>query len=578
VSFRRTLIFLIIFAALACFFYFYEIRGGEARKEAEKSATLIFSFKPEEVKKLSLQRPDGHIVAMKTDAGWQITEPLQASAEERVIDDVLKALAELTYERDLGAQSDPAAFGLNEPEIEVELADSRNAIGKLLIGKGTPDGANVYVKRLTDEPVFTIARSAKDKLDRTLFDLRDKTIFDFSVPDVKAVTIVRDGETYTLENKPEGEWTMTSPMEHDADAAKVTTLLDAIRYGRVKKFVDEDASDLSQYGLADPAARVELVLADGTRSLSLGRKTGPESENVYASKDERRQVVELDTEILDKLPADIDDWRNRQLVKINRNKIVGIEVVSPAGQIILERPTGESEEWTLGEPEQGVADEEKMNRLLSDLHSARVARFLKADESKTAARAFDTPTVQLTIREQEAEAPLTLSLSKLEGKPDGYARLGDKGEIFAVEEGLLTKLTMKPDAMRDRSVLRFDAEEIEKIEVGTREKSFVLTRDGVQWKVPRGLNMEPYEIDQFLWNLKELDYETTEPKAEDDASYGFDSPTMTVKLWRSEQESPLQLIIGKRIPEKSEYYAVGADDKKVMRMNDALISDWLQRF
>ncbi|UCD58543.1 MAG: hypothetical protein JSV16_05390, partial [Candidatus Hydrogenedentota bacterium] len=74
-SYRRTLVFLIIFAALATFFYFYEFKGAETRREAEQKAKLLFSFEPEDVTMLALRKPEQLIVAQRENDKWTITEP-----------------------------------------------------------------------------------------------------------------------------------------------------------------------------------------------------------------------------------------------------------------------------------------------------------------------------------------------------------------------------------------------------------------------------------------------------------------------------------------------------------------------
>ena len=136
---------------------------------------------------------------------------------------------------------------------------------------------------------------------------------------------------------------------------------------------------------------------------------------------------------------------------------------------------------------------------------------------------------------------------------------------------------MGPDEMRDRSVLRFEVADIEKVEVARGEKLLTIKRKGTEWKAPAGLEMESYEIDQFLWDLRRLKYKTIEPE-EDDDSYGFNSPILTVKLWNSGKSDPLGLAVGKTIPRRDLYYLRGDDGTHIMEVEGTLISRWLDKF
>lgn len=577
-SYKRTLVFLVAFLALAAFFYLYEIRGGETRREVEQKAKLLLSFKPEDVTMLALRRRAELIIVEKDDGEWKIVEPVSAPAERQTIMQILDALAELKYERNIGERTDLESFGLSEPEVAVEIKGSQEEIGKLLLGAHTPDGGNFYIRKAGEQQVFTATKSAKDKIDRSLYDMRDKTLFDFSAPDVKTLTISRNGQALAFVNRPKGEWTMTSPEEHSAGTGRITALLDSIRYARIKKFVEEHASDLGDYGLAPPSARVELGLDEGTRVLSFGKESASDSRGIYASRNSKPQVLELDPEMFDKLSTDVDDWRDRRLVKLERTDVARLQIHSPAGEITVERSAEDSDEWKLTEPEPAIADTDRVEDLLSGLQDASVIRFLKGADLDAAERIIEKPVLRLVAWEKESEAPLTLLLSKSGATPEVYARTEQDGEIFAVDEGLLKELTIGPDEIKDKSVLRFDKADIVKIEIAKGEKSFVMKRKDVTWKMPDSLQMEPFEMDQLLWNLRELEYNAIGPKEKDDASYGFDFPTLTVRLWSAEGGSGMRLVIGKRTPEQDSYHVLGNDDTQVMEVNDALLTPWLDKF
>jgi len=579
VSYRRTLVFLVIFVALATFFYIYEIRGGEARRRVEEQKGLLFSFKPEDARKLTLKKAMDTIVIEKQDAGWMITAPVTAPAEQGSVDRMLDSLVELKSERDIGAQGDLGPFGLAEPETEVEIAGGGGVLGSILLGTSTPDGSKLYVKLSEKEPVYTVSNSLRGGLDKTLFDLRDKKVVDFSIPDVTGVKLFRNGQTFVFEKSADGDWAMTSPAEHNADAGKVRRLLDSIRFARVKKFVEEDATDLAEFGLESPSALVKLEFADKTTSVAFGDRSGPDdSGNIYARRNEERQVLELGAVIMDNLSDDVDEWRDRTLLAFERSDVARLRILSTDGNITVERSTEDTEEWVLTEPETAAADRDEVQSLLSYLSSAKGARFLKGKDLETAERALKTPEAQLKLWRKDSEEPLTLSISQSDDQSEIYARTEPDGEIATVHRGLLDELTGDPDRLKDRAVLKFATPNIEKIEISIGERSFAVKREGVRWDMPRGLDLEDYELDRFLWDLHEVDYSAIVPRDDDDAAYGFDSPAMTIELWAAGADAPLRLVVGSRIAERNSYYVLGGDKERVMEIEEARVSDWLEKF
>ncbi|UCD58642.1 MAG: DUF4340 domain-containing protein [Candidatus Hydrogenedentota bacterium] len=579
-SYKRTLVFLIIFVALAAFFYLYEFKGGEARREAERKAKLLFSFKPESVTELVLRKPEEVIVTERENGKWTIKEPVNAAAEQRTVEQILNTLSDLKYERDIGPQADLLPFGLSEPEVEVEIKGTQGIIDRLLLGASTPDGANSYAKRSSGEQVFTVSKSARSTMDRSLFDMRDKTVFDFSVPEVQGLTAYRNGRTLKFEKRQEGEWMMSSPEERIADAGKIRGLLDTIKYARIKKFIEEEASDpdLQKYGLASPSARLELALGDTMKVLAFGNQTGSDSQSVYVRRGNQRQILELGVDILNSLSADVDDWRDTHVAKFARNDVARLQIDSPAGAIAVERSEENFEDWRLVKPEPGVADEDRVGTLLSDVRNARVTRFPKADELTAAEASFENPLIRLSLWNKNNETLLTLLLSDSGNKDELYAGMEETGEILVVDEQLLEKLTIGPDEIRDKSVLRFNATDIERIEVATGGESFLIKRKGVNWKVPGSLEMESYEIDQFLWDLRGMKYKARGQKREDDAHYGFDSPALIVRLWSSGEDRPVGLVVGKRVAEHDSYYVVHSHNDQLMEVEGEPLSEWLDRF
>ncbi len=577
-SYKRTFVFFVIFLVLCTFFYFYEVKGKEARTAAEEKAKLVLDFDPDTVMSLILEKPDGAIVAEKGPRGWVIQEPVRAPAEEGAIEQMLNALSGLAYERAVGTPEELEPFGLTEPRLKVVLEAGESSLGALLLGAETPDGRDLYVKKASEQAVYSVAKSVKGKIDRSAYDLRGKTILDLPVPEMKTVTVER-GELSLIFEKDEDEgWTLTAPEKLRADSGKVTGFLDSIRYGKIKEFVEEDASDLAKYGLEEPVARVEFAFEDHAKSLVFGNTTEAQEGLVYASREGQRQVLALDAGIFHRLPSGVNDWRDRKLVHFAQADLSGLQIVSPDEEITIERSQDNPDEWFITEPSEALADADEINALLSELRNARIERFLDEEESDKASALCEHPAAAVTLWTKEKEPLVSLSVSPSRDENLIYAKLSANDEVFAANQRLLNALLMDSDRLKDRSVIRFDAADIEKLEVIKGEKSYEIARRDVEWKVPRGLDMAPYEIDQMLWDLKGMKFQKAEKLTQEKAAYGLEPAAMTIKLWLAGEESPVHLEVGKKAPGQDLYSVVRVPEETVMEVQESAISDWLERF
>jgi hypothetical protein len=111
---KGTLVWLLIAMGLGAFVYFYEIKGGKKREEAETTAKQIFQFKQEDIAAITIHRADETMAFEKRDDGWIITQPLSVKADQSNLDSIAMNLATSPVERKLAASANNlGAYGLN---------------------------------------------------------------------------------------------------------------------------------------------------------------------------------------------------------------------------------------------------------------------------------------------------------------------------------------------------------------------------------------------------------------------------------------------------------------------------------
>src|SRR5262245_50598247 len=106
-------------------------------------------------------------------------------------------------------------------------------------------------------------------------------VFTVEADKIEELNITADGENTTL-RKENGTWKITAPLATDADANEVSSLTSALAGLEVNRVIDENASNLTEYGLAQPRVKIAFkAQGGGSGEIQLGEKTATQSD-LYA--------------------------------------------------------------------------------------------------------------------------------------------------------------------------------------------------------------------------------------------------------------------------------------------------------
>jgi hypothetical protein len=237
--------------------------------------------------------------------------------------------------------------------------------------------------------------------------------------EVEAISSIRlttsDGVSARLEHA-EGSWTLSEPLAFPADVFTADGLASNLA-GLSSEALLEDPQPLEEYGLGD-AARVVRFSADGTEhGLRLGKKT-PIGSNSYAQVEGSPAIMTVATYKARSFEKSLTDLRERRILDFDTNAVQRIEVSWPDGSVHLERvlpatPEDDAEDadtaegavpstWRLTAPVEGRADDEAVDRLLSDLSFLRADGFVD-DPSDEALAGFDDPAYEIVLHGEAGE-------------------------------------------------------------------------------------------------------------------------------------------------------------------------------
>ena len=124
----------------------------EKAKEGQPAADAppsILKLDKDNIAKVEI-RPKGAnpvVIEKGTDGKWKLTAPEALQADQDAVGGVINTLSSLDSDLLVAEKTDNlATFGLDAPQLEVDVTLKGGATKKLLIGDGTPTGSNFFAK------------------------------------------------------------------------------------------------------------------------------------------------------------------------------------------------------------------------------------------------------------------------------------------------------------------------------------------------------------------------------------------------------------------------------------------------
>ena len=419
----------------------------------------IFKFSPVETTALHIQvagkpeiRCERQIPSNLDAAGeaneWRIIQPVQAKADARTIEDILSALGNLraiVFEAD--GEYNPADYGLNQPQITVALrALTDEKIQELQIGSDAEMPERIYVASSKHRAVYAVNKGIYTKLNKTVFDLRDKQVIDFQRTAAHRF-ILRQGDTKIVcEKNVEGEWEITAPITLKADGKAVDDLLFGVDALRVVAFVDDQPKSLQSYGLDSPSIEASFIVPDSEPAVLLvGTIRG---DNVYVKAQNTEPVFLVKKELLDLVGMGVAELRDKQLLDFDADDAA--KIVLRHGDVNLTcQKQGTS--WHLTHPVQEQANNGAVRAIILQVNRLTVEAFLRTSPP-IRSTGFDAPEIQLSVTLKD-RTEHRLEIGELADDEHQYGRLRNAPDtVFLLKKETTENLKKTVDDLREISV------------------------------------------------------------------------------------------------------------------------------
>jgi hypothetical protein len=423
---RSTIALIVVLGGLAAYIYFVTWKTpAEPASKLEKVFSGIESDKIEEVKVTS---DKGEVSTLKKENGsWQLVAPVATKADEGEASAIANALGQAEIVRVIDENpADLKDYGLATPRFAIDFkAAGDKDYRRLLIGEKSPTGSDLFAKRNDETKVFLIPASQESTLNRSTFDLRDKTLLKFERDKVDGISVDAGGKGVQL-TKDATEWKITQPLQARADYGSVEGLIGRLQTTGMKAIVSDNPTpaELKQYGLDKPAATVDVKLGSARATLAVGGKAADNT--VYARDTSKPMVVTIDSTLADELKKGADDYRRKDIFEFRPYNGTRIEITRNTQTIAFEKVKGPDdkpeEKWRRVSPTAADVDKDKVDSLLSRLSNMRAASFVDA----AAKTGVNTPAMTVVAKFDDGKKEERVTFGKVDN--DVYAaRPGEPG-------------------------------------------------------------------------------------------------------------------------------------------------------
>ena len=324
---------------------------------------------------------------------WQMTQPVKAKADARVVEEIVSALGSLrvvVFEAD--GEYDLADYGLSQPRITVTLQSTADdQIQELQIGSDAGTPGRIYVASSEHHAVYAVNKEIYTKLNRTVFDLRDKRVIDFQRTATHRFTIRQGDSEIVCQKDVEGEWEITAPVALKADEEAVDDLLFGVDALRVVAFVDDQPKNLQPYGLDSPSIEVSFMVPNTEPAVLLvGKMKG---DNIYVKAQNAEPVFLVKQTLLDLVGMGVAGLRNKQILDFDSD--AAAKIVLKHGDVNLTCQK-QGTNWRLTFPVQEQAKNGAIRSIIQQVNQLTVEAFLAVSPSITTT-GFDTPEIRLVV-------------------------------------------------------------------------------------------------------------------------------------------------------------------------------------
>jgi len=447
-------------------------------------------FLPERsaVDRVAISRGEERIILEKDGDLWNLTVPVQAKANQRVIE-LLLADVEFTQvqpgviDKTATTPEDLAPYGLDAPRLTINVR-SKDKATVAQLGRDTPTGHFVYARRDDKPNVLVVDKDLLDRFGKPLDEYRDRTLLDLGslAPSHVQVRSATGQIELQLVN---GTWRITRPFQARADTKLFADRMSELTQPVIQSFVPPPAESLAAYGLAEPQLTFSVRTGESpAHTLLIGAPHKDQPELTHAKRKDDDAIFTIKTELAAKLAMRLNDLRDRQIFHVRAADVDSIEIATPSDTTKLQRL---GNKWEIKTPVAVPAESFEVQVLMGRVAGIAVKEFVEDVVTNLAKFGLDKPVATVALlgaEKRDQPAPILAKL--LIGNTDPERRLvfvkrDDEPFVYGVDADAARKIRTNALAFYDRNIFGFALVDFTRFAIAHGEAKAEMKKTDDQW-------------------------------------------------------------------------------------------------
>lgn len=370
----------------------------------------------------------------------------------------------------------------------------------------------------------------------------------------------KDSPPTIIKRGANNKWEMTAPSALPVDQDAASGVVSSLNPLNSDQLIDEKASNLAAFGLAQPAFELTITKKDGkTQQIQIGDEV-PTGGDVYVKLAGDPKVYTMSTSLKSSLDKTAQDLRDKRLLTFDQDKLTRVELAAKKQDI--EFGKNNANEWQIVKPKPLRADNWQVEELIRKLHDAKMDTSATDADQKKAAAAFASGTPVATAKVTDASGTQTLEVRK--NKDDYYAKSSVVAGVYKVSSDLGQGLDKGLDDFRNKKLFDFGFSDPAKIEIkdNATGKQAAYAKSGDKWY------SGPKQIDNTsLQNFVDKARDLSATKFVDT---GFTTPIFEVTVTSNNGKRVEQVLISKN---GDNYFAKRENEPSIYQLDPKAAQD-----
>ena len=437
----------VVLGGLGLYLYVVELPQKESQERQETADQKVLLLEQENLSELTMKTDQDHLVFARTpDKGWMITAPINTEADQREVQNLIRALVTGTVARTVEDHpADLTPFGLDNPvtTITVAAGAAREAFS---IGDTGPLTSTLYVLRESDRKVLLTNLAPKDFVNKTLMTFRRKDLLRLSQGEVDRIRLTYPTTEIVLyqgQEKPKSKWRIRYPIEAEADQTEVRILLFRLEDLKALGIIDPGPErDALTKTLAAPKVKVTIHTADGDQTVKLYQPNQASGE-AFAETSPVGPLYRVNPTAIRDLTKELFTFQDKRLLGIDYTDIAMLSVNTPTERYVL---INQQNEWVLEDQPGAMLDQQATDLFVSRVANVPAEERVVKQAGPLAPYGLVTPAAEFIATGRDGKIAGKLSIgSRASGL--AYAMGQRIPGVFQIRADLLTQIPMKNDLL-----------------------------------------------------------------------------------------------------------------------------------